>query len=185
MERKFVMSMFASLRELQNARAAYCEENRTKARAAGYTVEPHGDGFVYAFRNQAGSLTSKRYDMEDDAWEAAALRLPPSKAESEVEVSPLLHILTAASDKEMAAPVSASQGAYIEEPDDPELLAAWKTLRARVGSLAGWQYGGSVLRPDGWLHCFTNRRLREEARYDDSDAVDPYQEVIASAGWKP
>lgn len=71
---------------------------------------------------------------------------------------------------------------YIEEPDDPELLAAWEVLRMRVGNLSGWQYGGSTRGSNGWQHHFKNRRLIEEADSED-DREEAIQEVPATTGW--
>lgn len=71
---------------------------------------------------------------------------------------------------------------YIEEPDDPELLAAWEALRERVGSLSGWQYGGSAYGPEGWQHSFRNRYLSEAAETEEAHNAAS-QTVPALPGW--
>ena len=62
---------------------------------------------------------------------------------------------------------------YIQDPDDPELIVAWESLRARDSrisrnaSTAGWQYHGTGRDEQGWAHQFVNRRRKEEAQSDE------------------
>ena len=48
MKKQFVMSMFASLADLQQAKAAYVAKNKEEASKAGYNVIPAEGGFAYA-----------------------------------------------------------------------------------------------------------------------------------------
>lgn len=62
---------------------------------------------------------------------------------------------------------------YIEDPNDPELIVAWESLRARdlrisrSASTDGWQYHGTSCDEQGWAHQFVNRRLKEEAQSEE------------------
>lgn len=84
-----------------------------------------------------------------------------------------------------AAPAEEELSGWIDDPDDPELEAAWPVLKARVGDLSGWQYVGSRQAPgQAWQHTFRNRRLLESAE-DEEEMEAAHQEVEASAGWEP
>lgn len=74
--------------------------------------------------------------------------------------------------------------AWIESPQNPELIYAWAKVIAERGSSDGWQYMGSERVGGVWEHFFRNKQLLEEAEDGDQRAAARMR-VTASEGWQP